>query len=162
MKDPFHLARFIDAQSRLYHQALDELAAGDKRTHWMWFVFPQIEGLGSSPTARHFAISGLAEAQAYLAHPVLGSRLLECTTTVNALEDALTARAIFSSPDDLKFRSSMTLFAQAATSSTRSPAPFQIALKRYFGGKPDVRTLDLLKPAPARSASLHAATGSGR
>lgn len=159
MKDTFHLTRFIDAQSRVYSQALMELTAGEKRTHWMWFVFPQIEGLGSSPTARHFAISGLAEAQAYLRHPLLGKRLLACTTTVNGLDDALTARAIFSSPDDLKFRSSMTLFAHAATHSGSDAAPFQTALKRYFGGKPDLRTLDLLKPALARPAALQAATG---
>ncbi len=161
MKDTFHLTRFIDAQSRVYSQALSELTAGEKRTHWMWFVFPQIEGLGSSPTARHFAIAGLAEAQAYLRHPLLGKRLLACTTTVNGLDDALTARAIFSSPDDLKFRSSMTLFAHAATHSGNDAAPFQTALKRYFGGKPDLRTLDLLKPALARPAALQAAT-SGR
>ncbi|KQS65276.1 calpastatin [Rhizobium sp. Leaf371] len=159
MTDPFHLARFIEAQSRVYHQALDELSLGEKRTHWMWFVFPQIEGLGSSPTARHFAISGLAEAQAYLDHPVLGSRLLEATTTVNTLDDALTARAIFSSPDDLKFRSSMTLFSHAALQSGRNPMPFQTALKRYFAGKPDLRTLERLKPASARPAPLRAATG---
>ncbi|MCD7108623.1 DUF1810 domain-containing protein [Rhizobium sp. DKSPLA3] len=159
MKDTFHLTRFIDAQSRVYSQALGELTAGEKRTHWMWFVFPQIEGLGSSPTARHFAISGLTEAQAYLRHPLLGKRLLACTTTVNGLDDALTARAIFSSPDDLKFRSSMTLFAHAATHSGSDAIPFQTALKRYFGGKPDLRTLDLLKPALARPAALQAATG---
>ncbi|PYE29326.1 uncharacterized protein (DUF1810 family) [Rhizobium sp. PP-CC-3A-592] len=159
MKDTFHLTRFIEAQSRIYQQALSELAAGEKRTHWMWFVFPQIGGLGSSPTARHFAISGLAEAQAYLQHPLLGKRLMECTSTVNGLDDTLTARAIFSSPDDLKFRSSMTLFSYAATHGGSDPAPFETALKRYFVGKPDLRTLDLLKPALGRPAGSHAATG---
>lgn len=159
MKDPFHLTRFIDAQSRVYRQAFNELAAGEKRSHWMWFIFPQIEGLGSSPTARHFAISGLAEAQAYLRHPLLGSRLLECTETVNGLDDALTARAIFSSPDDLKFRSSITLFSRATTAARGNAAPFERALKRYFGGKPDLRTLDLLKPTLAGPAPLNAATG---
>ncbi|NHT74476.1 DUF1810 domain-containing protein [Rhizobiaceae bacterium CRRU44] len=159
MKDTFRLTRFIEAQSRIYQQARSELAAGDKRTHWMWFVFPQIGGLGSSPTARHFAISGLAEAQAYLQHPLLGRRLLDCTSTVNGLDDALTARAIFSSPDDLKFHSSMTLFSYAAIQGDSDPTPFQTALKRYFGGNPDLRTLDLLKPALGRLAALHAATG---
>ena len=159
MKDPFHFTRFIEAQSRVYRQALNELAAGEKRSHWMWFVFPQIEGLGSSPTARHFAISGLAEAQAYLQHPLLGSRLLECTTTVNGLDDALTARAIFSSPDDLKFRSSMTLFSRATIEAGGDAAPFETALKRYFSGKPDQRTLDLLQPVTVRPARLHASTG---
>ena len=157
--DPFDLQRFVKAQETVYERALRELKEGRKRTHWMWFVFPQIEGLGSSPTARLFAISGLAEAQAYLDHPVLGSRLLEATTTVNTIDDALTARAIFSSPDDLKFRSSMTLFSHAALQSGRNRTPFQTALKRYFAGKPDLRTLERLKPASARPAPLHAATG---
>jgi uncharacterized protein (DUF1810 family) len=158
MKDAFNLARFIEAQSRVYRQALEELTAGEKRTHWMWFVFPQIAGLGSSPTAQYFAISGLAEAVAYLEHPLLGSRLIACTQAVNALPAERSARAIFSTPDDLKFCSSMTLFAHAATSPGNDAGPFQVALKRFFGGKPDIRTLDRLKSPAARPTASMAVT----
>jgi uncharacterized protein (DUF1810 family) len=159
MKDPFQLVRFIEAQSRVYRQVLDELAAGEKRTHWMWFIFPQIEGLGSSPTARHFAMSGLAEAQAYLAHPVLGTRLLECTRTVLALEDGITARALFSTPDDLKFCSSMTLFSSAPQVAGGNATLFQQALKRFFAGKPDPRTLDRLRSELGRQNTTITAAG---
>jgi uncharacterized protein (DUF1810 family) len=159
MKDPFQLVRFIEAQSRVYPQALDELEAGEKRTHWMWFIFPQIEGLGSSPTARYFALSGLAEAQAYLAHPVLGARLLECTRTVLALETGVSARALFSTPDDLKFCSSMTLFSFAAQAAGEDATLFQQALKRFFAGKPDPRTLDRLRPELGRQGTTAAAAG---
>lgn len=140
MPDPFHLARFIEAQRGVYETALAELRSGVKRSHWMWFIFPQIKGLGRSSTAQHFALSGLAEAQAYLAHPTLSGRLLACTDAVTALPGRPTARDIFSTPDDLKFCSSMTLFAEAAD----DPAPFEAALHRYFAGEKDPLTLDLL------------------
>ncbi|MDX9767040.1 MAG: DUF1810 domain-containing protein [Ectothiorhodospiraceae bacterium] len=144
--DPFDIARFIDAQSRCYAQVLSELRAGRKRTHWMWFIFPQLDGLGMSATARHYAIRSLDEARAYLAHPLLGARLLECTAIVNALE-GLTAHDIFGSPDDLKFRSSMTLFELAS----EPPSVFTTALDNYFAGRPDQRTLELLGLSPCRS-----------
>jgi uncharacterized protein (DUF1810 family) len=127
------LQRFVTAQDGVYEQALAEIRAGTKRTHWMWFVFPQIAGLGSSPTAQHYAIADRAEAAAYLAHPVLGPRLLECTA-------ALRERSVhFGFPDDLKLRSSMTLFAQVAA----DPSPFEAVIAAYFDG-PDQRTIDLL------------------
>ena len=132
------LDRFVQAQNPIIGQVQGELRAGQKRTHWMWFVFPQIAGLGHSPTARHYAIASRAEAVAYMAHPVLGPRLLACTDLVNAVQGR-TAHQIFSSPDDLKFRSCMTLFA-----ATDGAAPFQAALARYFAGQPDAATLDLL------------------
>jgi uncharacterized protein (DUF1810 family) len=136
MADPFNLNRFVEAQAAVYPAVLAELRAGRKASHWMWFVFPQIAGLGRSPTAQFFALSGRAETAAYLAHPVLGQRLLECTLIVNAL-DGLSAHQIFGSPDDLKFRSSMTLFAQIAPAGS----PFQAALDKYFGGAGDSATL---------------------
>ncbi|WP_374471800.1 DUF1810 domain-containing protein [Phenylobacterium sp.] len=139
MEDPFDLARFVAAQAGVYDTALAELSAGRKRTHWMWFVFPQLAGLGSSPTAQRYAVSGVEEAKAYLAHPVLGPRLMACTAALLAVQDR-SAHEIFGSPDDLKFRSSMTLFAAAAPAE---PA-FREALARYFGGQPDPRTLALL------------------
>ncbi|MCR5878585.1 DUF1810 domain-containing protein [Phenylobacterium sp. J367] len=138
MSDPFDLQRFVDAQAGVYDQALGELRAAEKRSHWMWFVFPQLAALGRSPTAQHFGISGLEEARAYLAHPVLGPRLVACTAAVNGVQGR-TAHEIFGSPDDLKFRSSMTLF-QAADPA--QPA-FGEALARYYGG-PDAATLTLL------------------
>jgi uncharacterized protein (DUF1810 family) len=137
--DPFRLQRFADAQAPLYATALAELGRGRKQSHWMWFVFPQIAGLGLSPTAQFYAIGSLDEARAYLAHPVLGPRLREATAVVNALTGR-TAHDIFGSPDDLKFRSSMTLFRAAAP---EEPI-FQAALDRYFAGQPDPRTLELL------------------
>lgn len=136
MSDAFDLGRFVDAQAGVHATALAELEAGRKRTHWMWFVFPQLAGLGSSPMARAYAISGLEEARAYLAHPVLGPRLLACTAAVNAVEGR-SAHEIFGSPDDLKFRSSMTLFARAAP---QEPA-FRQALETYYGGQEDPQTL---------------------
>jgi uncharacterized protein (DUF1810 family) len=132
------LERFVRAQDGVYDQARAELAAGSKRSHWMWFIFPQIAGLGSSPTARAFAIRDLAEARAYLAHPVLGPRLIECAATLLTVEGR-TAAQIFGYPDDLKLRSSMTLFAAAAA----DPAPFQQVLDRFYDG-PDPRTRELL------------------
>ncbi|MHA6630917.1 DUF1810 domain-containing protein [Pseudonocardia sichuanensis] len=139
MNDPYDLERFVDAQDGTYEPALSELRRGRKTGHWMWFVFPQIEGLGYSPMAQQYAISGLDEARAYLAHPVLGPRLVECARVV-AGTTGRSAHEIFGSPDDLKLRSSMTLFARAASDT----AEFQEVLDRYFDGKPDERTLERL------------------
>lgn len=139
MSDPFKLQRFVDAQSRVIDQVSSELRAGRKRSHWMWYIFPQISGLGSSATARAFAISSLAEARAYLSHPVLGSRLRTCTGLVNAIEGR-SIEEIFGYPDHLKFHSSMTLFARAAPDE----AVFQSALQKFFGGRLDRFTLERL------------------
>jgi uncharacterized protein (DUF1810 family) len=138
--DPYNLQRFVDAQQEDYADVCAELRAGRKRTHWMWYIFPQMKGLGHSATADRFAISSLAEAQAYLQHPTLGPRLRECTQLVN-LVDGHSLREIFGSPDDLKFRSSMTLFAHA----TDENREFFNALKKYSGGEFDHATLALLK-----------------
>jgi uncharacterized protein (DUF1810 family) len=138
--DPYNLQRFVDAQQEDYADVCAELRAGRKRTHWMWYIFPQMEGLGHSATADRFAISSLAEAQAYLQHPTLGPRLRECTQLVN-LVDGHSLREIFGSSDDLKFRSSMTLFAHA----TDENREFFNALKKYSGGEFDHATLALLK-----------------
>jgi len=138
MDDPFGLQRFVDAQDRVYRQVCAELAAGRKSSHWMWFVFPQLKGLGRSATAQRFGIASKAEAQAYWAHPVLGPRLAQCTELALAVEGR-SAHEIFGPPDDLKFRSCMTLFAQA----TGEPV-FARALERYFEGRPDPGTLELL------------------
>lgn len=143
MEDPFDLARFVQAQDPVIETVLAELKQGRKQTHWMWFVFPQVAGLGRSPTAEFFAISGLAEARAYLTHPVLGPRLLACTRRVLAV-DGRSAGQIFGQPDDLKFRSSMTLFLKASEDGE----PFRTGLARYFGGAPDPETLRLLLPSP--------------
>ena len=135
-----NLARFIEAQAPIYDQALRELRAGHKQSHWMWFVFPQIAGLGHSPMAQHYAIQNLAEARAYLTHPVLGPRLRESSQAVLALEGK-GAHDIFGSPDDLKFRSSMTLFAHAAPDE----ALFRDLLEKYYGGEEDALTLGKLR-----------------
>jgi uncharacterized protein (DUF1810 family) len=135
---PRDLERFVSAQGGAYSDALAELRAGRKRTHWMWFVFPQIAGLGSSPTAQRYAIASLDEARAYLAHPVLGPRLRECAQALLAV-DGKSAEEILGYPDDLKLRSSMTLFARAAD----DPDVFLAVLDRYYDG-PDPRTLALL------------------
>jgi uncharacterized protein (DUF1810 family) len=141
MSGPFELERFEQAQDAqgLYATAVRELRAGVKRNHWMWFVFPQIAGLGSSSTSRAFAIGSLAEAGAYLQHPVLGPRLLECVRILLALEGP-TAREIFGEIDALKLRSSITLFARAAP---ENPA-FEQLLANYFDGVPDARTEAIL------------------
>ncbi|MEO8098659.1 MAG: DUF1810 domain-containing protein [Acidobacteriota bacterium] len=139
MDDPFHLQRFVSAQESVFAQVLAELKTGRKQSHWMWFVFPQIAGLGRSGMAQKFAISSRAEATAYLAHPILGARLKECTRLVNAV-DGRTAEEIFGSPDNLKFRSSMTLFANA----TSDNQVFSDALQKYCQGEADSRTLLLL------------------
>lgn len=136
---PYDLARFAAAQAPVIEAVRAELAAGEKRSHWMWFVFPQIAGLGSTDMARRYAIASLDEARAYLADPVLGPRLIALTALINGVEGS-TAHEIFGSPDDLKFRSSMTLFARAAPDE---PA-FGDALAKYYGGAPDPRTLAIL------------------
>jgi len=137
MTDPFNLQRFVDAQKSVIDQVCSELKAGRKRTHWMWYIFPQISGLGSSRTAEKFAISSLSEAVAYLNHPVLGPRLKTCTQLVNATKGR-SIEYIFDYPDHLKFHSSMTLFARAAPRE----AVFQAALNKFFGGRPDKLTLE--------------------
>jgi uncharacterized protein (DUF1810 family) len=142
--DPFHLQRFLDAQSTTYPQARAELAAGQKRSHWMWFIFPQIQGLGSSPMAQRYAITELAEARAYLAHPTLGARLRECTALVHAIQNR-TLEDVLGYPDNLKFHSSITLFAEASETATPGDSVFHAALTRWFGGQPDEATLKLLK-----------------
>ena len=137
--DPHDLARFVTAQDGVLDQVRAELRAGRKRSHWMWFVFPQVAGLGSSPVAQHYALSGLDEARAYLAHPVLGPRLRECAELAAAVPGR-SASEVFGYPDDLKLRSSMTLFAQADPDAPE----FAAVLDRYFDGEPDPRTLALL------------------
>jgi uncharacterized protein (DUF1810 family) len=134
--DRFQLRRFVDAQQPVYETVLSELRAGRKRSHWMWFIFPQIAGLGHSAMADKFALSSLEEAVAYLADPVLGRRLRECSMLVGGIEGRSIAE-IFGHPDDMKFRSSMTLFSQAAP---QEPI-FATCLKKYFGGEPDPPTL---------------------
>jgi len=136
MSDPYNLQRFVDAQNPVYDKVCSELRDGRKKRHWMWFIFPQVDGLGSSELARKFAISSLAEAAAYLAHPVLGSRLTECTRLVNLVEGR-PIEEIFGYPDDLKLRSSMTLFAHAAPDNR----VFTDALQKYFSGEFDPATL---------------------
>jgi uncharacterized protein (DUF1810 family) len=131
------LQRFVDAQDPIYERVLDELRAGRKRTHWMWFVFPQIAGLGSSPTSVKYALSGLDEARAYLDHPVLGARLRECTRLV-AGHTGLSAFDIFGGIDALKLHSSMTLFAHAAPDDPL----FKTVLDRYFDAQADPQTLN--------------------
>jgi len=140
MTDPFNLGRFVEAQQRDYPSVLEELAAGQKRSHWIWYVFPQIEGLGGSPMSRKYAISSREEAKAYAEHPILGSRLRECTQLVMNVEGR-TADQIFPYPDNLKFRSCMTLFEHSAADS----AIFRNALLKYFGGKRDQSTLEILE-----------------
>lgn len=139
MTDVFNLQRFLEAQERVYDTVLDELRAGRKSSHWIWFIFPQIAGLGHSGMAQKFAITSLDEAKAYLQHPVLGARLKTCTQLVLDVEGR-SADEIFDYPDYLKFRSCLTLF------STASPdnALFNAAPHKYFHGKPDTLTLDLL------------------
>jgi uncharacterized protein (DUF1810 family) len=138
MTDPFDLQRFVDAQAPVYRRVVAELRHGRKQSHWMWFIFPQLAGLGHSPMARRFAISSREEAVAYLGHDVLGPRLRECTALVNAVEGR-TIREILGSPDDVKFCSSMTLFGAVS-----SDPVFAAAIAKFFGGRPDRRTLDLL------------------
>jgi uncharacterized protein (DUF1810 family) len=137
--DPYNLERFVLAQSSIFGQVLSELRAGTKMSHWMWFIFPQIGGLGRSPVSIEYAISGRSEARAYLQHPLLGPRLKECTRLV-LLVEGRSAGKIFGSPDDIKFRSSMTLFAEVSPDDDI----FEKALQKYFSGAPDRMTLDRL------------------
>jgi uncharacterized protein (DUF1810 family) len=142
---PFNLDRFLAAQAPVYAQVLDELRAGHKTSHWMWFVLPQLKGLGRSEMAQYYGLDGLAEATAYLQHPVLGERLRECTASVNALT-GVTADQVFGMPDTLKFRSCMTLFDLVAGTGSE----FSRALEQYFGGERDERTLSLVASASSR------------
>jgi len=139
MDDPYDLQRFVDAQEPVLEQARAELRDGAKKSHWMWFIFPQIRGLGHSDTARRFAISSRQEAEAYLRHPTLGPRLRECSRLATLVQGR-SALQIFGPTDELKFRSCMTLFAQV----TADNAVFAAALRKYFGGEPDPLTLDML------------------
>jgi len=138
--DPFKLSRFLAAQDGIYEEVLREIKSGQKRSHWMWFVFPQISGLGSSAMARRYAIRGLDEARNYLDHPILGARLAECTRIVNSLQGR-SALQIFGTPDHLKFCSSITLFEFVAGADSE----FSRALNKYCAGKRDLTTLGLLQ-----------------
>jgi uncharacterized protein (DUF1810 family) len=137
--DPFNLQRFVSAQARDYKAACEELRSGRKRTHWMWYIFPQFDGLGYSTTSKLYAIKSKDEARQYLAHPILGTRLLECVNILLSLKGR-SASEIFESPDDLKLKSSMTLFASVQPTE---PA-FARVIEMYFQGKSDNRTLELL------------------
>ena len=138
--DPFDLRRFLEAQESQYFQALAELQRGRKESHWIWFIFPQIDGLGHSSTSKHYAIKSMSEAREYLKHPVLGGRLKECCEAVLALGERDIAK-VLGYPDDLKFRSSMTLFTKAAGQAS----VFARLLEKYFAGRPDERTLEILQ-----------------
>ncbi len=137
--DPFHLERFLKAQEDDYESALGEIRAGEKRSHWIWYIFPQIDGLAFSSTSKYYAIRSLEEARAYLAHPVLGPRLLACAEALLEVRDR-SAAEIFGFPDDVKVRSCATLFAQASA----APSIFDRILDRYYNGERDPRTLALL------------------
>lgn len=139
MKDPYNLQRFVDAQSPVFERVISELRQGRKRGHWMWFIFPQISGLGHSAMAARFAISSRQEAEAYLDHPILGPRLRECTRLLTLVEGR-TIQEILGYPDDLKFRSSLTLFARV----TPDDRIFQDALDKFYGGGYDAMTLERL------------------
>jgi uncharacterized protein (DUF1810 family) len=140
MPDPFDLDRFIQAQEPLYPRVIEELRRGRKTTHWMWFIFPQLKGLGRSPTADRYGIASLEEAKSYLQHPTLGARLIECTSLVKGIVGR-SAAEIFGGIDCAKFRSSMTLFAEA----TARDQVFREAITKYFQGEPDGRTLEMLQ-----------------
>ena len=137
--DPFDLERFVAAQADVYDAALHEIRNGRKQTHWMWFIFPQLAGLGMSPTSQHYGIAGLREATAYLSHSLLGPRLIECSEAVTLVPDR-SARDIFGSPDDMKLRSSATLFSRV----TGDSSVFRRILEQYFAGQADPRTVALL------------------
>jgi len=143
MTDPYNLQRFLDAQAPIYPEVLTELRNQRKTTHWIWFIFPQIQGLGLSPISQRFAIQSLDEATAYLAHPILGPRLIECTQLLLAAPNkpAKPIREILGTPDDLKFRSSMTLFAHA----NPTLRIFADALAAHFNSHPDDLTLSILR-----------------
>lgn len=155
MDDPYNLQRFVDAQQHVIASVVSELRHGRKRSHWMWFIFPQLKGLGHTPQSNFFGITSLQEADAYLQHPILGSRLKECTQLVNAVEGH-SAEDIFGEIDAMKFRSSMTLFAKAAPAKAMptkaapaNAAPesqvFMDALEKYFAGEFDPITIDYLR-----------------
>lgn len=145
--DPFDLYRFVDAQSPAYTDALAELKGGQKRSHWMWFLFPQVAGLGSSAMAKRYAIGSRAEAEAYLRHPLLGERLRECVDALLGLEGR-SAEQIMGNPDFLKLQSAMTLFAEFLPSGSR----FEQLLDKYYGGRKDPKTLSFLfQDAPPSS-----------
>ena len=140
MHDSYNLQRFVDAQKDVFERVCAEISAGDKRTHWMWFIFPQIAGLGTSPMAQRYAVHSLDEARAYLAHPILGARYQECVAALEQLTDT-TAQAVFGGIDAMKLRSSLTLFAMA------SGLPmFDAAIERWFAGKRDPATIERLGP----------------
>jgi uncharacterized protein (DUF1810 family) len=144
MADPFNLERFVNAQAAVFSQVVEELQAGEKRSHWIWFIFPQMKGLGHSSQSEFYGIGSLEEAAAYLRHPVLGERLRQCTRLVTQVE----GRAIIwilGYPDDLKFRSSMTLFARAAEEASLDSTDFNNALKKYFNGEGDPLTAAMLR-----------------
>ena len=145
--DPFNLHRFVEAQSDNYRMALSELRAGQKRGHWIWYILPQMRGLGTSSMSTAFGVGSLAEAKAYLAHPVLGARLAECVGAV-AAHKGLSAERIFGSLDAMKFRSCLTLFAAAAGGESI----YSQALGQFFAGRRDPRTLELLAQARGKSA----------
>lgn len=147
--DPYDLQRFVTAQESVYASVLQELKAGQKRTHWMWFIFPQVDGLGMSETTRFFAIKSLPEALAYLAHPILGRRLRECVSILLTLEGR-SVHDIFSSPDDLKLQSCLTLFSTIA----EDPVPFRRVLDKYFNSRNDARTLEILNSWRNSQANL--------
>jgi uncharacterized protein (DUF1810 family) len=139
------LSRFVEAQEGVYEQALGEIRSGSKRSHWMWYVFPQVEGLGRSPASRRYAIRSGEEAAAYLAHPVLGPRLIECAEAVLRIEGR-SALEIFGWPDDMKLRSCATLFARVSNEGS----VFQRVIDKYFEGEPDDHTLQLIEAAASR------------
>jgi uncharacterized protein (DUF1810 family) len=146
MSDPFDLNRFVQAQNPVYSGVVGELKRGRKQSHWMWFIFPQIAGLGFSAMSQRYAIASRAEAMAYLAHPLLGPRLAECTGLVLAVEGR-SINAILGAPDDAKFRSSMTLFGAVSGEPI-----FEQAIARYFASERDGATLEILKALDARPA----------
>lgn len=142
IRDSYNLDRFVQAQEGDYKQALAEIRAGRKRSHWMWYVFPQFAGLGSSPTSVRYAIKSREEAAAYVAHPILGPRLVECAQALLEIKDR-SAFEVFGSPDDVKLRSSATLFASVSPDES----VFHRIIEKYFGGRPDQRTIELMSRA---------------
>lgn len=146
-QDPHDLQRFVSAQQLDYERALAEIRGGRKQSHWMWYIFPQFAGLGASQMTAHYAIRSVEEAQAYLDHPILGPRLVECAEAVVSIEEK-SAREVFGSPDDLKLRSSATLFAAVSPATS----VFDRLLEKYFHGKRDERTVELMNTARGTSA----------
>ena len=138
-QDKFYLSRFIDAQNGIYESVLKELKQGKKRSHWMWFIFPQIDGLGTSYTSKQYSIKSIEEAREYLKHPILGSRLVECATIVSGINN-VSAKHIFGFPDFLKFHSSMALFSVV----TMDQQIFRKTLEKFYNGEPDKKTLAIL------------------